>query len=130
MNRHVYICGNESVDTDNMPFRLLPLLRENFPDLQFKSFDPTENFPEDNPLYIIDVVLGVKKVVVLKDIDQFEDAPHVSVHDADLGFHLKWLRKIGKCPEVFIFGVPAEGERLTILADLNSVLKKYAGVID
>jgi hypothetical protein len=106
-----------------MPFRLLPFLREAFDGIEFREFDPTENFPDSGVLYFIDTVIGIDKVVVLRNIDQLEDSPHVSVHDADLGFHLKWLRKLGKNPKVVIFGVPAEGDERVIAKELAADIR-------
>ena len=128
MSKTIYVCGNREVNNDSMPFRLLPFLRSAYNGVEFKEFDPTENFPDDDILYVIDTVMGVDKVVVLRDIDQLADSPHVSVHDADLGFHLKWLRKLGKNPKVVIFGVPAEGDVKAILEELLPVLAENCGV--
>lgn len=123
MPKVIYICGNREVNSDSMPFRLLPFLREAFDGIEFREFDPTENFPDSGVLYFIDTVIGIDKVVVLRNIDQLEDSPHVSVHDADLGFHLKWLRKLGKNPKVVIFGVPAEGDERVIAKELAADIR-------
>jgi hypothetical protein len=123
--KRIYICGNKDVDIDNMPFRILAELRGLFPEIDFIEFDPTENLPADNPLMIIDTVLGVDKVVVVKEPGQLGDSPHVSVHDADLAFHLKWLAKLGKLPKIVIFGVPAEGEKKVVLDLLAEKIRAW-----
>lgn len=105
-----------------MPLRLKNGLEKLFPRLKLVVFDPTENFPEDDPVYIVDTVIGIDRVVVIKDVEQLADAPHVSVHDADLAFHLKWLKKLGKLPKVVIFGVPSMGEITKIVGQLKEVL--------
>lgn len=118
MMKNVYICGNPLVDDDSMPFRILKDLKDRFPEINFSDFDPTENFPDDDPLYIIDTVMGIKKVRVIEDVDSFEDAPNLSAHDADLAFHLKMLKKLGRLPRVVIFGVPANGDEKAVLDQL------------
>lgn len=105
-----------------MPLRLKNDLEKLFPRLNLVAFDPTENFPEDDPVYIVDTVIGIDRVVVIKDVEQLADAPHVSVHDADLAFHLKWLKKLGKLPKVIILGVPSMGETTKIVGQLKEVL--------
>jgi len=124
MKRKIYICGNPLVDEDSMPFRILPQLRAQLPEIDFIDFDPTENFPRENPLYIIDTVINAPGVMVIRDLAGLGDAPHFSAHDADLAFHLKWLEKMGELPELTIFGVPAEGEEGKILGDLVKMLNR------
>jgi len=126
--RNIYFCGNEIVKADDMPLRLKNDLEKLFPRLNLVAFDPTENFPEDDPVYIVDTVIGIDKVVVIKDVEQLADAPHVSVHDADLAFHLKWLKKLGKLPKVIILGVPAVGDPDRILGMLEKELNDLLGV--
>jgi len=109
MKKKIYICGNPLVDRDSMPFRILPELKALLPELRFIDFDPTENFPQDDPLYIIDTVINADRVTTVKDLKGLADAPRFSAHDADLAFHLKWLEKMGKLPKLVIFGIPAEG---------------------
>jgi len=124
MGLKVYLCGNEMVEADNMPYKILNFLRGGLPQIEFLAFDPTENFPDEDPIYIIDTVLGADKVVVLggEDLERFENAPHVSAHDADLAFHLKWLKKMGRLPRVVIFGVPEKGDVEKIAGEVISNL--------
>lgn len=124
MKRKIYICGNPLMDEDSMPFRILPQLRAQLPEIDFIDFDPTENFPQENPLYIIDTVINAKGVMVLKDLKQLADAPHFSAHDADLAFHLKWLEKMGKLPSLMIFGVPVEGEEKQFVKEVSDLIRR------
>ena len=124
MKKKIYVCGNPLVDRDSMPFKILPELKALLPELEFIDFDPTENFPKDNPLYIVDTVINARRVVVIKDLKGLEAAPHLSSHDADLAFHLKWLEKMGKLPRLTIFGVPAQGDGKNILQDLAELIEK------
>jgi len=124
MKKKIFICGNPLVDVDSLPFRILPELKVALPEVDFIDFDPTENFPDDDPLYIIDTVINARGVMVIRDLDNLGDAPHVSAHDADLAFHLKWLEKMGELPSLVIFGVPAVGEEKSIREDLVKMIKK------
>jgi|WetSurMetagenome_2_1015567.scaffolds.fasta_scaffold515597_1 Ni,Fe-hydrogenase maturation factor len=107
--KRIYVCGNEMVPEDSMPLRILPYLKDALPEVEFLPFDPSENFPDDDPLYIIDAVLNIDRISVIEDIEKLEDSPRVSVHDSDLGFLLKWMKKLGRLPKIIIFGVPALG---------------------
>jgi len=107
--QRVYVFGNELLDFDNMPIKLLPKLRQLFPEIEFVITDPNENVkPENGRLYIIDTVMGLSRVMALTDVDQLADEPKYSMHDFDLGFQLKLLKKIGQLKHVTIFGVPPD----------------------
>lgn len=98
------------VEKDSLPLKLLPYLKKVFPDIKFIQIDPNENFtpPIDEPLYIIDTVVGIEDVVFFKDLDSFSQNRSVSPHDYDLLTHLLFLRKLNKLPpELFIIGVPS-----------------------
>ena len=43
-------------------------------------------------------------------IDRFAPPPRTTVHDFDLAFQLKYLKKIGRLGEVYVLGIPKEGE--------------------
>jgi hypothetical protein len=124
MKKKIYVCGNPLVNADAMPFKILPELRVLLPEVEFIDFDPTENFPEGDELFIVDTVINAKSVLVLRDVEALEDPPRFSAHDADLAFHLKWLKKMGKMPKVTIFGVPAVGEAKKIVEDLVKTIGK------
>ncbi len=125
MAKNIYICGNPLVDDDSMPFRILKDLKAEFPEINFLDFDPTENFPDDDPLFIIDTVMGIDEVKVIEDVDNFEDAPHLSAHDADLAFHLKMLKKLERLPRVVIFGVPVSGDERELVDQLCFNLPRW-----
>jgi Ni,Fe-hydrogenase maturation factor len=128
----IYVCGNVVVDNDSMPFRVLPLLKKSLPDIEFIEFDPTENFPEADPLFIIDTVLGAAEPFVINNLDtsleQLADSPKVSAHDADLAFHLKWLGKLEKLPKVVVFGVPETGDEAKIAEMLGILIAEQTGI--
>jgi Ni,Fe-hydrogenase maturation factor len=125
MKKRVYICGNPLVDEDSMPFRILPVLQKKLPFVDFIEFDPTENFPEDDPLFILDTVINAKEVCIIEDLRSLESAPHVSLHDADLAFHLQWLEKVGKLQQMVIFGVPSAGDENRIIDSLADLMLQY-----
>lgn len=103
---NVYVLGNPLEEIDALPLRMLPRLREAFPALHFSEIDPTENFPEENHLIIIDTIINATKVIVWTDVNAIKSSPSYSLHDFDLGMTLKLMQKMGKLKQVTIFGVP------------------------
>ena len=69
-------------------------------------------FVDEARVVILDVVHGIREVALISgdDIDRFAPPPRASVHDFDLAFQLKYLKKIGRLGEVYVLGIPKEGE--------------------
>lgn len=105
--RKILVFGNPLVKKDSLPIRLLPELRQAFPEIEFKEFDAVEDLQNEGKiLYILDSVEGINKVEVITDIDLLLVSKIYSVHDFDLGYVLKLMKKMGMVEQVAIFGVP------------------------
>lgn len=103
----ILVFGNVIVKGDNIPLRIMPRLQKRFPNIEFKEFDPNENLEsEGRSLNIIDAVEGIEKAVVITDIARIKTQKLFSMHDFDLGYSLKLLKKLGYLESVRIFGVP------------------------
>ena len=110
---------------DNVPVRLKPRLESRFPDIEFIIQDPNENLkPLDRELVIIDTVTGPADVVIIDDVDKVEMSATCSMHDFDLGFNLKLLKKIGMLEKVRIFGVPMGMDEDKVLEKLVDLIGK------
>lgn len=105
---NIFVVGNSLIKQDNLPLRLLPKLKKQFPKIIFLHIDPNEDFipPKNEPCIIIDTVVGIKTVTIFNNIDAFLVTRSVSPHDYDLGFHLKLLKKMGKLGKITIIGIP------------------------
>lgn len=123
------VFGNALLRQDSLPLRLLSRLRARFPEIEFKEFDPNENIEsEGRNLNIIDTVEGIKKVTMITSIDRIQSPKIYSMHDFDLGYSLKLLKKLGYLDSVRIFGIPmgaSEGKAFKqlereIIASLSS----------
>lgn len=106
MKPTVYAFGNPDLAADALPLRLLPELRERFPDIVFQTLDPNEEWGIPDPFILIDTVIGIPGVRVFHSLDEFAAAPTVSVHDFDALFNLRYLKKLGKLKRVVVIGVP------------------------
>jgi len=107
----VYVFGNPDSELDNRVFEIT----NKFPDLaNFKLVKPNEDLPftDEKEIIIMDTVQGIDEVTELNEteLDKLVSERSVSVHDFDLGFQLKYLRKLGKLNKVKIIGIPQTGK--------------------
>ncbi len=122
--RKVLVFGNPLVAKDSMPLRLVEKLRNRFPELEFKEFDPSENLEkEGRDLNIIDAVEQIKKVTLITDIEKIQTQKAYSLHDFDLGYSLKLLKKLDYIDSVKIFGVPMRMSEKKALEQLSELIK-------
>jgi Ni,Fe-hydrogenase maturation factor len=122
------VFGNILVKEDNLALKLIPRLRKEFPNIEFKEFDPTENLEaeiEDGKLYILDVVQNIKDPLIIKDFDQLQTNKVYSMHDFDLAFNLKLLKKIGKLKEIEIIGLPTEMDEEKAITSIGKMLMNH-----
>ena len=123
---NVYVFGNPDVACDAAPFTILQKLIQDFPQLNFVVIQPNEDLPfigEENPL-LLDTIYGISQPAVFSEgyLDAIRLSTSSSAHDFDLGFQLKYLKKIGKITHFSLIGIPAEKE---INYDLiHSILRK------
>jgi hypothetical protein len=120
---NIYCIGNILLENDNLPLRLMDRLRPMFPEHKFLEADPNENFFPEEGSVIIDTVVGTDTVKLFTSLDDFTSAPHISVHDYDLSFHLKFLQKVGKLPSIRIIGIPQHMDVTQALVAVSKLLK-------
>ena len=101
--KKILIFGNHLVKQDNLPLRILPQLKQKFPNIEFKEIDSTENLQqeldENKNLTIIDTAIDIQeiKTITLKTQDDFKklQLPNsLSMHDFDLAYNLRLLKKV------------------------------------
>ncbi len=126
MQKKIYIAGNPLVREDSLPLKLMPKLKEHFPSIEFVELEPTDSMPEEHTLHIIDTVIGLDKVTVIKDIDKIVTGKVYSLHDFDLGFNLKLMKKTGKIENAYIIGVPAHMNEEEAFEGVKKAVKKIA----
>jgi len=125
MNVKILIFGNSLVEKDRLPLELMKELQEEFPQIEFKEFDTAEDLQnEGRNLNIIDSVEGIKKVELITDIDSLQTSKIFSLHDFDLAYTLKLLKKMKMIDSVKIFGVPMNAKKEVALEQLKELIKK------
>ena len=102
----IFVVGNRLLKQDSLPLRIMEKLSKMLPEVEFLEFDPTENFPEEKEMVILDTVVGLKKAELIENIDSFSLSKAYSLHDFDLGTNLKLMKKAGLLKKVRIIGVP------------------------
>jgi Ni,Fe-hydrogenase maturation factor len=110
----VYVFGNAYVADDRRAIEVAGELQDTVEGISFAFVDPNEDLPfgDERHVVILDTVQGIQDVALLKGdvIDRLILSPRGSVHDFDLAFQLRYLKKLNKLGEVTIIGVPQEGE--------------------
>jgi hypothetical protein len=106
----VYVFGNSDVPSDNQAILAAKELENKIPGVSFVFVKPNEDVPfiDEKRVVILDTVQGIQQVELIEgeDIDRLILPARGSVHDFDLGFQLKYLKKLGKLGEIFIIGLP------------------------
>ncbi|MBN1162591.1 hypothetical protein JXA34_02495 [Patescibacteria group bacterium] len=124
---NMYIFGNQDISIDKIQEDILINLRRDFKEkLNFVYVRPNEDFQFENKesLIILDVVKGISKVTLLdeKDISKLKLSPRTFVHDFDLNFQLKYLKKLGKLSKIYIIGIPFN--KRADYSSIHSIVKK------
>jgi Ni,Fe-hydrogenase maturation factor len=122
----VYFFGNENVAEDNAVFEVVNKLKAELNNINFIFINPNEDLPfvDEKYVIILDTVQGIKKIEIIteQDLDKLIINRSTTAHDYDLGFQLKYLKKLGKLEKIIIIGLPQRGE---IDYDLiQSILRK------
>lgn len=119
----VLVFGNIMLKNDSMPIRLMGELAKRFPEIEFKDFDPNDNLEkEGSELNIIDTVGGINRVTLVTDIDSIKINRVLTMHDFDLGYNLRLMKKLGYVKKVRIFGVPMKIKKGDALKQLDEMI--------
>ena len=126
MKMKILIFGNQLVEKDNLPVKLLPKLKSQFPNIEFIHIDPTENLKKhitNKQLTIIDTIQGINKpqLITITDFAKLQTSKF-SPHDFDLAYNLKILKKIGLIEKVQVVGVPMEMPEEEVFGEVCKIL--------
>jgi Ni,Fe-hydrogenase maturation factor len=122
----VYVFGNESVAQDKRAIEVARELEGAVDGISFVFVGPNEDVPfvDERRVVILDTVQGIREVTLVEgqEVDGFILAPRGSVHDFDLAFQLRYLKKLDRLGEVSLIGIPQEGE--VDYLRIQSILRK------
>ena len=123
---NVYVFGNEYVAEDKRAIEVARELQNTVEAVSFVFVNPNEEVPfADEPqVVILDTIQEIQDVALVggDEIDGLLLSPRGSVHDFDLAFQLRYLKKLGKLGEVTLIGIPQEGEVDHLL--IKSIFRK------
>ena len=105
MKKKIYVFGNPIVPEDSLAVDIARELEKELKDIEFVYIDPNEEIHEKD-VVILDVARGIKEVSLIKDLDQLETGKKVSLHDFDIAFSLKLMKKIGLVENITIIAIP------------------------
>ncbi len=110
----VYVFGNPAVPGDARALDAARELGETVAGVSFVFVGPNEDVPfvDERSVVILDTVVGIEGVCLIPDgeIERFVPPPRGTVHDFDLSFQFRYLKKIGRLGEVRVVGIPREGK--------------------
>jgi len=117
----ILVFGNPLLKQDSLPIKLIPKLKQLYPNIEFKEIDPTEDLEKQGKhLIILDTVKGIDKVTTINSIEQLKANKIYSMHDFDLTLNLKLLKKLNIIDSVKIIGIPMninEDEAITQISN-------------
>ena len=123
---NVYVFGNEYVAEDQRAIEVARELEGTIEGISFVFVNPNEDAPfvNEHHVVILDTVQGISEVALVEGVEiaTLILSPRGSVHDFDLAFQLRYLKKLGKLGDVTVIGVPQEGEVDHLL--IKSIFKK------
>jgi hypothetical protein len=108
MKMSVSVFGNSDLAGDSLPVKIVPKLRERFPEIRFVVEDPNEiDLPKQGSWVILDTVRGLDGVkwISVEDVARSRNAG-VTAHDYDLSTLLLLAKKLDLSFEPQILGVP------------------------
>jgi hypothetical protein len=120
----IFIFGNEDLQMDSLPLRILPILQKKFPEIEFVTVDPNEEWNVPENVVVIDTAVGIKDVTVFDSLEKFTAPPRVGMHDFDALTNLRYLQKLGKIKTVKIIGVPSEIGEAKATEKISWILEK------
>lgn len=119
----IFIFGNPDLIGDSLPLRILPKLREKFPQINFEHKDSNEEWDIPKDLIVLDTVLGIEDVIVFNDISKFDSTPRVSMHDFDAITNIRLLVKLGKIKKIKTIGIPSNMKESIVLNKVSDILR-------
>ena len=123
MKKKVLYFGNETVPSDRAAIEAVNRIEESLPGIDFIHC----NSPEDimryggEDFFVLDVARGIKKITIFSNPDLIKERKINSLHDFDLGFFLKLLKKL-KENEFRVIAIPQEKN---CDQELTNILKSY-----
>ncbi|MFH0830308.1 MAG: hypothetical protein V1887_04070 [Candidatus Aenigmatarchaeota archaeon] len=120
----VLVFGNPLLEEDNLPLRLLPALKKEFPGIDFEEADPADMDMEKGQVVVIDTAKGIgKDVMLLEDTEKLQDYKLLSAHGLGLAEMLSIFKVVGKKIDVRIICIPQDMPEKKALTAVTKMLR-------
>jgi len=120
----IFVFGNPELETDSIPLEILPELKKKFPQHEFITTDPNEEWEIPAQMIVLDTAYGIDEIKIFDDLDAFETAPRVTAHDFDALTNLRYLKKLGKLKKIKIIALPAKIKKEDALTQISKLLNQ------
>lgn len=121
----IFIFGNEDLQMDSLPIKILPKLKEKFPEINFELVDPNEDWEVPEEVVVIDTAVGIKDITIFDSLEKFSSPPRVGMHDFDALTNLRYLWKLGKIKKIKIIGIPPDMDESEIIFKISHILDNF-----
>lgn len=121
----VFVFGNRDQEKDDRAVLTAERLGGSIKNVEFVEVGANEDLPfVGQKAVLMDTVAGIEQETVLGEgqLSGLVLGPRGSVHDFDLGFQIKYLKKLGRLGEVKIIGLPMG--RKPDYSRIKSILRK------
>lgn len=123
---NIYVFGNEDQKDDTPALIAAHTIKPLIPEIHFVFVPPNADVPfaGENHVVILDTMEGIDTIRVVDEtkLNALILPPRTTAHDFDLGFQLRYLKKIGKLHKVTIVCIPQKEE--INYSTLQSILRK------
>lgn len=123
----VYYFGNELVKEERKIFEIVRFLKKRIKNVKFVHLWPEELLKiKENEIIILDFCKNVKKCVFV-DESFLKTKKIFSLHDFDVSFFIKLIKKFDESKKFYFLLIPFEDFEIEELVSLiNSISKKWA----
>jgi Ni,Fe-hydrogenase maturation factor len=102
----VFVFGNPLVEKDALALRVAEMLKGRIVGVEFEAIESLDDVESEGKLFVMDVALGIEKVMAIEDLDALVAKQPVSLHDFGLAFELRLLKKLGRVGRATIIAIP------------------------
>ncbi len=117
----LYVFGNKYLPQDNFALAVAQRLQNKY-DIHFCTAPDDLLEAADEQIIILDVVKGIHKTIIIRDIAQIKTRNILTGHDVDVGFFLTLLHEIGRAKKIVIVGIPQQGDAEKISQEVADVM--------
>jgi Ni,Fe-hydrogenase maturation factor len=114
--------GNPLVRKDSLIHAIIGRLKKELPKAEFEEAESSE-LHAHKELNILDVADGIDEVTLINEVDKLDTGKIYSLHDFDLAYNLKLMKKFGILKKVNIIAVPSGMDEKRALNGAKRIIK-------